>query len=139
MKSRRVIEIPVEELGLQAVIKPYSPSKSDHQRISDIKNIKDNLKVEYALLRDRVRPSIAYKRDDIRLREIYYNDEVPSELYLEMLTDKEYEIFNPETKFKATGRIGELFSHEDFSFIVYSNTIEPLSGNKYIISLSPLI
>lgn len=139
MKSRRVIQIPVHDLGLQADIKPYSSlPKIVTKGIQILKNMKDNLKVEYALLRSRARPSITYKKDDIRVRSIQYNEEIPIELYLTMLNEKEYAIRNPETNFAAIGTFGQPFFDGETSFVVEANTTEPLEGKKYIIALSPL-
>lgn len=139
MKSRRVITLPVQELGLQAEIKPYSPlPKVVTKGFQILKNVKDNLKVEYALLRGRARPSITYKKDDIRLNSIEYHDEIPVELYLTMTSNDEYEIENPETGFKGKGKFGELFTEGETSFVVESNNPNSLNGNRYIIALTPL-
>jgi hypothetical protein len=139
MRSRKVIQIPVQELGLQATIKPFSPYPKIVTKAYDVlRNIKDNLKIEYALLRDRPRPSIAYKRDDIKVRHIQYNQEIPTELYLTMLNQKDFVINNPETKFSARGTFGETFREGDTTFVVDANTDENLEGKKYIVAISPL-
>lgn len=139
MRSRKVIQIPVQEMGLQAQVKPYPTHlKIVEKGLQAIQNIKDNLRVEYALLRDRPRPTIAYKKDDIRVKSIQYHQEFPLELYLTMLNQKDFVIHNPETKFSARGSFGEPFEEGETSFTVEANTTEPLEGKKYIITLSPL-
>ncbi len=139
MKSRRIIEIPVRDLGLQAEVKPYSVlPKVVTKGIQLLKNIKDNLKVEYALFRGRSRPSISYKKDDIRFSHIQFHQELPLQLYVKVLNSTEFSVEDPETRFSGMGTFGDTFVYGDISFIVHPNTIEPLEGEKYEVTLTPL-
>lgn len=139
MKSRKIIEIPVRDLGLQAEVKPYSAlPKVVTKSLQMLKNAKDNLKVEYALFRGRARPSIVYKQDDIRVRHIKYSRELPLQLYLKVINPTEYVVEDPETRFSAIGVMGDVFEYGDIAFVIEPNTEEALVGKKYEVILTPL-
>lgn len=132
MKSRSLVEQLVKDQGLQAIFnKPET-----HFPFPSWKAIRENLSVEYALLKNMPTPLLPDPIVDLMARNVTYNGETPLPLRLYILSDATFAIYDSNKNKLGEGTFGIPFASSEFSLTLLRNP-HPLS-KEYSLTLVPL-
>lgn len=132
MKSRKLMERVAKALSLQATI------NKQETRYPLLANLWDNLKVEYAYLRDKEVPVISDPLEAIIVKEVEYAGEIPLHFTVEFLSDDSFRIIGQKKNEIGTGILGKTFVSPNFKLTLVANGNQLLSGQKYNLKLMPL-
>ncbi len=131
MRSRKLMEPIVKELNLQASIAKRGDSTSLFKRIFN------NLRVQWAHLRNVKHPIFPDKRTEIICRNIQYDGEVPLVLSVNFISPERFEIRGLDGKV-VEKELGERVVFSEGSFALASQGQSSLSGQKFQLVLLPL-
>lgn len=105
MKSRKLVEQLVKSLGLQVVLSKKEFTFS----VLPLQTIKQNLLIEYALLKKPNIPVIKDQNIDLYAKDVTYHGEIPFELQITFQSDDDFEIFNHNGNKLGEGSLGAPF------------------------------
>jgi tyrosine-protein kinase Etk/Wzc len=133
MKSRKLLERTILELGWQAQVKKAGIS------FSWIINSIDNLKVEWDFLTNSMAPSLSEDPSPFTVKEILFGQEAPLNLRLRFTTQGTFRVLDQNGLEIGMGKIGESFKNKQFSFKVISRDNEKsLNSLEYSLKLIPM-
>lgn len=134
MKSRKLAEQVVIKRNLQANL------QKDQWKFDVFNNIKNNLKVELAYLRNSLEPAIKDPKEPIKIVDVVYDGEVPVRLKLRFINEEQYQVSDRYGKDIGSGKIGSLFLGPDYSFSVARQDESPVTKAKYKLTIeSPAV
>lgn len=132
LKSRKLMEILVRQLSLQAVV------VQQHSTDSFLGRIKANLQVEYAIFKGREQPGLPERNPEIALRNIDYHQEVSQSISIFFTSEEEFSVFDDHDHEIGRGSLGIPFSLNKNSFTVIRYPHTALANKKFSITLYPL-
>ncbi|MEC7840297.1 MAG: hypothetical protein VX777_09695 [Chlamydiota bacterium] len=132
MSSHNLMKELADRLDFNGIIKPKYRSLS-----TIAERMKENLKLEYAYLRDRKLPGVRDKTFPFYLTNVTYPGEIAKTLDLKLLDNDAYSLTDEDGTLIGTGIIGHPFTQENFSFTMHRNQGEPIKNTPYIIELIP--
>lgn len=139
IKSRRVLEQVVQQIGLQGTVKrkddrPYLIQKAGHY----LGNMASNLIVEEAYLSKKYKPVVSDPPQDLAVGDISYDGEVALVLELQFADEDRFDIYDANETLLGQGRIGEPVVLARGAFTVHKNAEGPLPQRDYVLAISPL-
>ncbi len=134
MKSRRLYEQLIQNMGWQAAI----VKKESYFPFLPWQTIKNNLLVEYALLKKLPQPILKDHAVDLKAELVSYRGEVPLNLRLQIDNEKQFSIFENQHELIGTGTFAKPFATSLFSFTLQRAHDNPIEGNEYYLSFLPL-
>ncbi len=132
MKSRKLSEKVAKEKNLQATL------RKDVWSFNPFKNIKNNLKVEWAYLREIHEPVIESSEELIKAADVKYGEEIPLKLKVKFTSEDTYLVFDQKGKEVGQGALNVLFSNPSYSFKLIRSRDGGLSKIVYKLTLDPL-
>lgn len=130
MKSRKLAEKVIQKENLQISVqeegKGYKPLQS----------IVDNLKVEWAYLRDIPYPVLDNTEESIVPTFIQYAEEIPVELKITFTTEDTFVVQGEEDL--KVGELDKLFIQPTYSFSLSHQNSTPLIGKTFKIKIEPI-
>lgn len=129
MKTRRVIQGVVEDLGMQVAI---TDRRKHEGRLGRVWN---NLKTEYAHFKSRGIPLFEDQYPCITCPSVRYDGEITQFLELEFTSEDTYLITSRDGLISKEGRFGELFVAPTFEMILNRASPAELTGLKFDISI----
>lgn len=132
LKSRKLIERAIQELGLQASISPAGI------RLQMLRNIPKNLVAEYAHLSDAERPLLSDPVRYIKAGNIEYREESPLQLRVRFVDEEHYQVYGPSRKDYGTGTLGMPFQGPAFAFTLLRTDACPIARRQFKLNLKPL-
>lgn len=134
MRSRKLIEDLIKDQGLQGVV-----TKHEHRfPFISLQAIKNNLLIEYALLKKLSAPILNAPTVDLKIQEISYKGEIPTNLQIKVLSEEKFGIYDPHSKKYEEGFFGQPFSDQHYSFTLVHANPSPINQGEYSIVLLPL-
>lgn len=131
MQSHNLLDKLVKIHNLQGIITPKS------KIALSIDTIKDNLNIEYSILRRRDKPNIKGPYNDITISNISYNGEIPLHLQLKPLNDKTFELYDHLETLIGKGEFDTEFKTENYQFTLKRNSGKPLYDTAYRLDIFP--
>jgi tyrosine-protein kinase Etk/Wzc len=131
LKSRKLLESVIRERGLQGLIKE---KKLEFQRL---RNIKDNLHVEYAYLRNFLEPIIDDPKKPLQIRQIRYDAEVPLYLKFKEREGNQFEV-SDRNGHVTLGEYDKLSTGSHYEFVLSKLNDDSLEGQEFTLALMPL-
>ncbi len=133
MLSRKLLTQVVKALGLQG-----SLSKKTAET-AWIKNIGENLIVEYFYLKKYKDYPLPEEVLPLHLKTIVFDREVPLTLTLTFIDTDTYEVFDSNKNYLGKGVFGDTFHGDDFQFTLLQTTADSLEGDTYYLTLESQI
>jgi len=132
MKSHKLLQEVIKKHQIQGVL------VKEEWKFPLFKRIKDNLRVEYAYLRNRLVPVVKDPEEAIQLTSIDYEGEIPLNLTIQFLPGGAYTVFDKNENQAGIGQLGSPFQFENAAFILHSAHPDTLAGQKYALTLKAL-
>lgn len=132
MKSRKLLEPMIGNLGLQATLSKKSSGSSTFQ------TIRENLTVEYSYFKKSPIPPLPDLKPTLKAKNIVYNGEIPLSATLTFESEDAYRVTGPKNEDLGLGKIDHPFVTEEFQFMITRQNSEPVTSDVYFISLKPL-
>ncbi|CCB85173.1 putative uncharacterized protein [Parachlamydia acanthamoebae UV-7] len=129
MKSNRLLQDVIREHGIQADL------RQEGWTFPLFKRMKNNLRTEYAYLRNRLAPAVKDTQENLVVTKLQYEGEIPLVLTLKFLTNHTYEITESRFGLLGEGTLGEPFANEAFQVILDGGAVEPLMGQEYTLTI----
>ncbi len=131
MKSRKVLDVVVQKLALQATIKQQGLN------FPRLRNIKENLIAEYASLTNSTNRILEDPPPVLRIRDLDYQGDNTISLKVTFLSENDYEVFYSDDKL-GEGTLSIPFYIPGVSFTLYTQEQAPLLSETFFITLHPL-
>jgi len=133
MRSRMLVERLVLENGMQAQI--VLVQRDPFQML---RRIRDNVLVEYAVLRNHRIPSLSEHSEGVRANHVVYKGEIPLHLQLTVNADNSFSLFDGNGKI-GDGIFGVPYVTENFSVnFIHVGESDQRIGDEYLVALMPL-
>lgn len=134
MKSRSLFEELVKQQGLQAIVAKAGSQSS----LLPWQHMQHNLLVEYALYTKAKEPVLADPKNDLLVSNISYQGELPLNVRLIFKDEHHYDAVDSHGQLLGTGTLGSPLATEAFAALIARGTEEPLTGQEYHLTLTPL-
>lgn len=139
IKSRRVLEKVVLQLDFQAAIKPKENRNFFLEKISHyFSNIVNNIIVEEAYLSKKYKPVVKDPISPLLVKNVNYSGEIAATYELRFVDENHFKVYDIRGEVVGHGNLGEPVTLIDATFTIRKNLVSPISGQTYILSISPL-
>ncbi len=132
MKSRKLAEKVVQRRNLQAAL------RKDVFGWLLLHNIRNNIKAEWAYIRDRQAPSVSEPEELIQVSSIHYTGEVPLNYRLKFISEDAFMVLEKGGQKLAEGTLNTVIQTTHGSFIITRASEGPLSNTIYKLVIQPL-
>lgn len=135
MKSRKVLEPLIREMGLQA-----SFAHQDHS-LSKLNTIYRNLQTSFAYWRNRQTPLFSDPESHLLCCEVIYKAEVPLNLQIAFTSENSFQVIDSKKKSWGTGVVGVPFQHAGLEFTLRHNPSAktPFKPAVFHLHLAPML
>lgn len=132
MQSKLMIKRLVHQKHLQGMI------EKKEAFFPKIANIRDNLKVEWALFKKKQGPLFPDLLSPLAVEEITYKGEVPLRFTISFTSEETFEIGYSQKVPSQQGTLDFPFTIENVQFTLTRKTNEALTGREYYLSILPM-
>lgn len=133
MKSRRLAEQVIREKNFQAFL------RKEGWKWDLLGNIRDNLKVEWAALRNIQEPVIPDRQEPIKVIALHYEGEIPIKLKVRFTSEDTFSVADRSGKEIGSGALGWTFNGPHYSFVLVRQNEEPLAHAKFQLKLDSVV
>lgn len=133
IKSRKIMAPAMQQLNMQAdLFRPSDQENSFHF-------LAKNLKVEWALWKRSLFPSLKEKTRLLQVIQVVYDGEVPLVYKIKPLSGSHYEVFDVVSgKIVGEGHFDEPFANSQVSFVIQGQLAPHEMKEKWVLQILPL-
>lgn len=132
LKSRRLLEQLVRQLGMQAKIKKSGIT------LDFLNRMKDNVLVDYAILVNPEEPLLIQCSRCLYVRDVIFNEEKRRKLTIKFISENDFQVFDKENLIVEKASIGRPVDARYAIFTLNRENDQTLMDNEFSILFKPL-
>lgn len=129
MKSNRLLQELIQKHHIQGTL------TKEELRFPLFKTVINNLKSEYAHLRNRLAPALRDPIEEVEISVLTYPGEVPKNFTLKFKENGNFAVLDKDLNFIGDGHLGNPFEHEEAMFVLDARDPSILEGETYTLAI----
>lgn len=132
LQSQMLIKRLIKKLNLQAVLEPKENS------FKTLSNIKDNIKIEWALFKKKQGPIFKDSIQPIAPIDIFYEGETPLRLKISFTSEENFEVFYSNKEPSIQGNMDSPLTVQNMQFALTRKNLDAVTGREFYLYILPI-